>query len=246
MLRQRFVPLVLVSATSAVPAGWLYYLAGEPEPGDVGAWLIDLGGAMFQCLGAAMCIHVAWLHLRGARSSGLSLIRSFALPMLGGVVGSVVLVELVFLGLWLLVGLVLVVLEPMLSVTLFWAVLLAVGLFGGVFIGTTFLGVRWLVFIPALVAENLGPLQSLGRSWRLVKDRGWWTFGVGVLLPGLLALGTMLMVFWIPWGIGLVFWVLAVTPFLATWCVAVYLDLRAQEAGVSPDAFVEELSRNAE
>jgi hypothetical protein len=39
------------------------------------------------------------------------------------------------------------------------------------------LSVAWSVSFPALLSEGLGPVAALGRSYRLVKDRWWPTFG---------------------------------------------------------------------
>ena len=42
--------------------------------------------------------------------------------------------------------------------------------------------VRWAVGVPALVAEGVGPMAALGRSWRLVQSRWWRTFGILLLV----------------------------------------------------------------
>lgn len=45
-----------------------------------------------------------------------------------------------------------------------------------------FLFVRWSVAFVALVAERLGPLASLGRSWGLTRGSWWHTFGVLIVI----------------------------------------------------------------
>lgn len=47
--------------------------------------------------------------------------------------------------------------------------------------------VRLLVMVPAVVVENLGPVQAWRRSWKLVEGQWWRTFGM-LLLLGLLGL----------------------------------------------------------
>jgi hypothetical protein len=47
--------------------------------------------------------------------------------------------------------------------------------------------VRWRLFVPAMLAENLGPIQALGRSWHLTEGRWWRTFGILLLLQILLS-----------------------------------------------------------
>lgn len=46
--------------------------------------------------------------------------------------------------------------------------------------------VRWRLFVPAMMSENLGPVQALGRSWQLVEGRWWRTCGILLLLTLLL------------------------------------------------------------
>ncbi|HXT93856.1 MAG TPA: glycerophosphoryl diester phosphodiesterase membrane domain-containing protein [Trebonia sp.] len=41
--------------------------------------------------------------------------------------------------------------------------------------------VRWQMAIPVVMLERLGPLKSLGRSWRLVRRSSWRVFGILLL-----------------------------------------------------------------
>jgi hypothetical protein len=47
--------------------------------------------------------------------------------------------------------------------------------------------VRWRLFVPAMLSENLGPIQALGRSWQLTEGRWWRTFGILLLIQILLS-----------------------------------------------------------
>jgi hypothetical protein len=42
--------------------------------------------------------------------------------------------------------------------------------------------IRWSVAMPALFGEGTGPVKSLGRSWNLVRDNWWRTFGILILV----------------------------------------------------------------
>jgi glycerophosphoryl diester phosphodiesterase family protein len=42
--------------------------------------------------------------------------------------------------------------------------------------------VRWALFVPAMLTENVGPIRALGRSWQLVEGRWWRTCGILLLI----------------------------------------------------------------
>jgi hypothetical protein len=44
------------------------------------------------------------------------------------------------------------------------------------------IGVRWVVGVPALLAEGIGPLKGLGRSWTLTRGNWWRLFGTLLLV----------------------------------------------------------------
>ncbi len=46
--------------------------------------------------------------------------------------------------------------------------------------------VRWALFVPAMLTENVGPIRALGRSWTLVEGKWWRTCGILLLLVLLL------------------------------------------------------------
>jgi hypothetical protein len=54
----------------------------------------------------------------------------------------------------------------------------------GVLAATVFaviVGVRWSLAVPVVMLERVGPLASLGRSWRLVRGSAWRVFGITAL-----------------------------------------------------------------
>ena len=42
--------------------------------------------------------------------------------------------------------------------------------------------VRWIVAIPALLAEDVGPVRALDRSWTLTRNHWWRLFGILLLI----------------------------------------------------------------
>lgn len=66
--------------------------------------------------------------------------------------------------------------------------LVPLGVVAGIVCGLTatvfavIVAVRWIFAIPAVVLEHAGPLQSLGRSWRLVRGSWWRVFGIMLLV----------------------------------------------------------------
>ncbi len=76
---------------------------------------------------------------------------------------------------------------PVIAVSIL-VVVLAVLSLVGVIVAAIYVGVRLALSAPALLIEDLGPIAALKRSWRLVKDRWWVTFGVFVISSLLVAL----------------------------------------------------------
>ncbi len=42
--------------------------------------------------------------------------------------------------------------------------------------------IRWSVALPALFAEGIGPVKSVGRSWNLARDNWWRTLGILIIV----------------------------------------------------------------
>lgn len=47
-----------------------------------------------------------------------------------------------------------------------------------VFCAAVYFLVRWSLTVAAMMAEDMGPIRGLGRSWNLVKGQWWRTFGI--------------------------------------------------------------------
>jgi hypothetical protein len=51
-----------------------------------------------------------------------------------------------------------------------------------VFCAAVYFLVRWSLTVAAMMAEDIGPIRGLGRSWNLVKGQWWRTFGILVVV----------------------------------------------------------------
>jgi hypothetical protein len=51
-----------------------------------------------------------------------------------------------------------------------------------VFCAAVYFLVRWSLTVAAMMAEDIGPIRGLGRSWNLVKGQWWRTFGILVIV----------------------------------------------------------------
>jgi hypothetical protein len=104
----------------------------------------------------------------------------------------------------------------------------------------------FLVVAPAAVAEHLGPLAAMKRSWRLCRRRFWFVLGVGVLsgfvafsveqvlglLPAIVADELGGTAGWVVLAAGQSLATLVTTPALAATTVLLYLDLRLRLEGL--------------
>ena len=117
----------------------------------------------------------------------------------------------------------------------------------------------FLVTTPAVMVEELGPVQSMARSVGLVRTRFWQVMGVGIV-SGLLAslLGNILSTpftvaalaigyrwGWILAAIGAILPALVTTPFVAIVATLVYFDLRIRNEGFDLQMIAAELARGA-
>lgn len=158
-----------------------------PFPNGLQPWVLLLGAAAIATLLAGVVasgaiIHIADSIFRG-RPTTMRAALGVALRRAPALVGAQLLIVLAAYGA-LLLG------------TVFGAVLMAGGgiavFFGlvvivGAFAATLFLVVRWTLVAQAVVVEEVGPVDGLSRSWRLVAGSGWRVLGY-VLVVGLMGL----------------------------------------------------------
>jgi hypothetical protein len=126
-----------------------------------------------------------------------------------------------------------------------------------VFCAGVYLGVRWTLAVAAMMAEDLGPIKGLGRSWNLVRGSWWRTFGI------LLVVGIMQAV--IGYALGFLFGLIAgavtsgdvqlaviavgstilgalVSPITTIAVVLFYFDLRVRKEGLDLDQLAQQTS----
>jgi hypothetical protein len=103
-----------------------------------------------------------------------------ALPRLLALLGTTLLAGLVYIGPWIVLFVLLILLAVAHAPA---AVLVVAGVFG--VIATVVVDAWfWTMFsmsAAAVVLERLGPMQALGRSWRLVRSSFWRVFGILLL-----------------------------------------------------------------
>lgn len=154
-------------------------------------------------------------------------------------------------------------LPAMLGVTLMSAIATFAGLILCIAPGV-WLYTAWAAAPAALIAEDIGPVDSLRRSYRLVSGHWWRTFGLlvvaNILVTVIVSLVTAPLQFAIGFGAGvndptlpfsggylaantIISGVLtAVTvPFLAAVIVAIYFDLRVRKEGYDLERLIAEL-----
>lgn len=159
-------------------------------------------------------------------------------PLLG-LIGLVIAIALVW-GIALVIGLVLLVLPGLAVICL------------GVY-----LAVRLTLAVAAMMAEDIGPIRGLGRSWNLVRGQWWRTFGI------LLVVGIMQTI--ISYALGFLFGLIAaaltsgdvqlavvaigsailgavVGPITTIAIVLLYLDLRVRKEGLDLDQLAKQTS----
>jgi hypothetical protein len=117
----------------------------------------------------------------------------------------------------------------------------------------------FLVTTPALMVEELGPIQAMARSVTLVRTRFWPVMGIGIV-SGLLAsvlesilswpFGLVVSVIGFRWGwilaaIGEILPALVTMPLVAIVATLVYFDLRIRNEGFDLQMIAAELARGA-
>jgi hypothetical protein len=129
------------------------------------------------------------------------------------------------------------------------ALLIALAVFIGFFfliIGALIVGVFLAVAVPAFIIERTGAVDSMSRSWKLVRGQWWHTLLV-ILVAGLIAgivngiltgiAGSNFFLYWILSAIGQ-----SITaPFVALVGVILYVDLRARHEGLTAERLGSEL-----
>ena len=85
-------------------------------------------------------------------------------------------------------GLALRRLLPILALSIVLGIVIGVG-FVALVVPGIFLAVSLAVSTPALMVEGIGPMASIGRSWRLVSGERWRLLGAGLAMIAILVIG---------------------------------------------------------
>jgi hypothetical protein len=126
-----------------------------------------------------------------------------------------------------------------------------------VFCGAVYLVVRWSLSMAAMMAEDIGPIRGMGRSWNLVSGSWWRTFGILVIV--------FIMWLIISYGLFILFSVIAaifstgdfqaavvqvagtvlgavLTPIWSIAITLLYFDLRVRKEGLDLDQLAQQTS----
>jgi Membrane domain of glycerophosphoryl diester phosphodiesterase len=119
--------------------------------------------------------------------------------------------------------------------------------------------VRWAVSVPALLAEGIGPIGSIRRSWQLTRDNWWRLFGIlavvviiQAVMSWILGVAAVPIAVLIPFASELVRGSIAitistlgtavVTPILYLCFVLLYFDLRIRKESFDLDQLAAQVS----
>ncbi len=150
------------------------------------------------------------------------------------------------------------------GVTIVWVITFIVPLVGFVLVFAwlavvCWLGVRWAVGLPALLAERLGPVVAMRRSWNLVSGMWWRTFGI-LLLTGVAYVVISLALFALFGGIAALIPAVSedvrsaiaaagtalsdalIAPVFPILLTLLYFDLRVRKEGLDLDQLARETS----
>jgi hypothetical protein len=126
-----------------------------------------------------------------------------------------------------------------------------------VFCAAVYLAVRWSLVVAAMMAEDIGPIRGLRRSWNLVSGSWWRTFGILLIV-------TILQLI-ITYGLFILFGVIAalftagdfqaavvqvggtllgavVSPITTIAVTLLYFDLRVRKEGLDLDQLAQQTS----
>ena len=253
------VPIAIVNAVISTAVGNFDYfdIVSDPENFDIADELAGFIGLSVLTLGSlvvqAAAVGVIGDAYQGRQTTwreGLSIGLRKALPVL--LTG--ILIGLIGIGVFIAIGIAVVILAQVSEI-------LAI-------VGASIFTLAY-VAVPALIVENLGPTQAIGRSFSMVRHRFWPTFWTGFLAAIIAGIISAIVSSIIQLSVagpaifsatetgelsgGLVFASSAVssalvsifqTPFLAAVGLAVYFDLRVRLEGFDLELLGRELDES--
>ena len=120
-----------------------------------------------------------------------------------------------------------------------------------------YFGVRWSLSVASMMAEDVGPIRGLGRSWALVKSQWWRTAGIllivfimqaiigyalGFLFGVIAALATTGDVRLAVVAVGSTLLGALINPITTIAIVLLYFDLRVRKEGLDLDQLAQQTS----
>lgn len=267
------VPIAIVNAVISTAVGNFDYfdIVSDPENFDIAdelAGFIGLSvltgiiGALGSLVVQAAAVGVIGDAYQGRQTTwreGLSIGLRKALPVL--LTG--ILIGLIGIGVFIAIGIAVVIVAQVSEI------LAIVGAFFGFIGALVSIFTLAYVAVPALIVENLGPTQAIGRSFSMVRHRFWPTFWTGFLAAIIAGIISAIVSSIIQLSVagpaifsanetgelsgGLVFASSAVssalvsifqTPFLAAVGLAVYFDLRVRLEGFDLELLGRELDES--
>jgi len=127
-----------------------------------------------------------------------------------------------------------------------------------VFCGAVYLAVRWSLVVAAMMAEDIGPIRGLGRSWNLVSGSWWRTFGIllivtilqGIITYALYILFGVIAALFSTTGdfqaalvqVGGTLLSAVVSPITTIAVTLLYFDLRVRKEGLDLDQLAQQTS----
>ncbi len=227
LYRKNFLPLLILSLIFQVPAFTLQWwqitrteqmeAAGSVDLGDIWLNLTLWGVAFFFCVIVFYPATVGGSIYRLGKfytrvNAPLGQCMRIAIGRAGALIGSYFLIGLACL---------------LLSLTI---IGIPVALY---------LGVAWVFTSEAIIIERKGPVESIKRSYQLIKGNWWRIFGIIFLLGiiyGIISFPFILLGV-IPWFLVLIL----LTPISYALCIILYLDLRARKEGYTKEMLRKDL-----
>jgi len=102
-----------------------------------------------------------------------------------------------------------------------------------------YLGVAWVFASKAVIIERKGPVESIKRSYQLIKGNWWRTFGIILIVMisyAIISIPFRLLGL-IPWFLVLIL----LTPISYALCIILYFDLRARKEGYNKEMLRKDL-----
>lgn len=244
---ETFVPFFLADEVTMIDGQvqYFYFTQNDLDTANLIGGLLGLLGTLATAVAILVMVRICADAYSGAESLEPRQAIAYGVRRLGSLLWIGIVIVAAFIGVVVVAALLLAVIQA-------FAFLLVVPLI-------SFLFVRWFVVVPALVVEDARGVGALRRSWRLVANRWWPTFGAFALAAvvviavqiGLAALLLPLLeldnatLFVVVLFVSTTIVSLVLNPFLASVPTVVYFDLRVRREGLDLEIMQRSLDTDA-